>query len=421
MPFIADLMNRHFICVLIDREEFPVLDSTALEVSYMVAQSSGWPIQVFCLPDGRPFMAGNDFPPQDRGDGRIPWPQFLMRIYNHFKQDPEGLAENANGIINNLTYFNNPPLVEEFTEELLAQNHRQAIELLLKHADAVHGGWKGEVKFPCAMLLEVLDDAIDRYPDLSHKIEELFAKSLDSMANGALWDEAKGGFWRYTKNYWADPCPEKSAAENVLLIRAYERGLRRFKNPRYFDIISQTVDWLSAEFKNPNSLIGDFSMFRTKVLWGSTLLRLEFLSKEMQEGEEIIRYAIDKISQEGSEKQLTLTDFVFVLEGAIILNEKKPSSDLAQTIQVILEKIVKFFKDSEGVGFFETIEGHQDWCVRRKIWMDTTLPVGQTLLLKCLNSISLNKQCVYDLQRVYLLMWQKIPQAASYTLLSQIL
>lgn len=420
VPFIADLMNRHFICVLVDREEFPILDSTALEVSYMVSQSSGWPIQIFCLPDGRPFMAGNDFPPQDLGDGRIPWPQFLMRIYNHFKQDQKGLAENANGIVQNLVYFNNPPALEEVDQAPLAQNHRQAIELLLKHADQVHGGWKGEVKFPCAMLLEVLDSAIERYPDLSKEISELFIKTLDAMAKGALWDEANGGFWRYTRKNWQDPYLEKSAAENVLLLRAYENGLRRFKNPLYFDIISRTVEWLMSEFNNLNSQVSDIKMFRTKVLWGSTLLRLDFLTKEAKEGEAILQDAIAKVLHEGSEKKFTLTDFVYALEGAIFLAEKQSSEHLKRAVELIFEKIVKNFKDPEGLGFFETIVGNQDWCVRRKIWMDTTLPTGQTLLVKCLTSSFLNPQYISDLLKVYLPMWQKIPQATSYTLMNQI-
>lgn len=425
LPFIADLMNRHFVCVLIDREEHPILDSTALEVSHMVAHASGWPIQVFCLPDGRPFTAGNDFPPQDMGDGRIPWPQLLMRIYNHFKKEPESLVENANGIVRNLQYFNQPPVAESIDRAVVAQGHRQAIELLLQHSDPVNGGWRGEVKFPCPMLLEVMDQVIDRYPDLAEALNRLLDKTFEAIATGGLLDASEGGFWRYTRKQWEDPYLEKSAAENALLVRAYATRYRRTKNPLYADIIHKTSDWLEAAFegKSYHTPIADLGMFRSQAIWATTLLGLDFLPELAERGAHKLQNLIERGLSLESDKTFTLTDMAVLLEGALKLYDRSPSASAEENVQRLFEKIVLDFQDTENIGFFESIVGIEDWCLRRKVWMDSTLPAGQTLLFQCLAHPLLRlvgKTYFEDLQKVYLQMWQKIPQAASYTLLIEI-
>ncbi|NQY31760.1 MAG: thioredoxin domain-containing protein, partial [Coraliomargarita sp.] len=84
-PFIAKLMNEHFICVKVDREERPDVDQVYMEAVQMIQKQGGWPLNVFCLPDGRPFFGGTYFPPEDKGNGMIPWPQLVMRIADFYK------------------------------------------------------------------------------------------------------------------------------------------------------------------------------------------------------------------------------------------------------------------------------------------------------------------------------------------------
>ncbi|MDP4879004.1 MAG: thioredoxin domain-containing protein, partial [Opitutales bacterium] len=91
--YIAKLMNKHFICVKVDREERPDVDQVYMEAVQMIQQQGGWPLNVFCLPDGRPFFGGTYFPPEDRGQGLIPWPQVLMRISEHFKRSKSELVD----------------------------------------------------------------------------------------------------------------------------------------------------------------------------------------------------------------------------------------------------------------------------------------------------------------------------------------
>ena len=109
-PYIASIMNRHFTCIKIDREERPDLDLLYMETSRMFNQSAGWPLHAFCLPDGSPFWCGTYFPKEDNGQGIAPWPQVLMRIAEHYKHNPEELIENGKNALANLSHSNHAQL-----------------------------------------------------------------------------------------------------------------------------------------------------------------------------------------------------------------------------------------------------------------------------------------------------------------------
>ena len=94
--YIAGLMNKHFVCVKVDREERPDVDQVYMEAVQMIQQQGGWPLNVFCLPDGRPFFGGTYFPPKDIGNGLIPWPQLLMRIADYYKRSKSELLRMRN-------------------------------------------------------------------------------------------------------------------------------------------------------------------------------------------------------------------------------------------------------------------------------------------------------------------------------------
>ena len=106
--YIAQLMNEHFICIKVDREERPDVDQIYMEAVQMITQRGGWPLNVFCLPDGRPFFGGTYFPPEDRGNGMVPWPQVLIRVSEFFKRNRDQLEENAENIVKNLDASSTP-------------------------------------------------------------------------------------------------------------------------------------------------------------------------------------------------------------------------------------------------------------------------------------------------------------------------
>ena len=118
--YIASLMNRHFICILVDREENPELDHIYMDAVRMFEQSAGWPLHAFCLPDGRPFWGGTYFPKEDLGNSMAPWSQILIRISEHYRKAKDELIENAENVIANILHSNN---TDHSPEKKMAQCH----------------------------------------------------------------------------------------------------------------------------------------------------------------------------------------------------------------------------------------------------------------------------------------------------------
>ena len=155
--YIAELMNRHFICVKVDREERPDIDQVYMEAIRMLLHSGGWPLNVFCLPDGRPFSGGTYFPPEDRGNGIIPWPQFLMRIADFYKRSRKELEENADSIQKNLmklSHQDEPDSDKPALSEATLLIH--AAKSICSNHDDTYGGFGTAPKFPPSLILTLI-------------------------------------------------------------------------------------------------------------------------------------------------------------------------------------------------------------------------------------------------------------------------
>lgn len=242
--YIAELMNRHFVCVKVDREERPDVDQIYMEAVQMLGQRGGWPLNVFCFPDGRPFFGGTYFPPEDRGHGIIPWPQLLMRIAKSFEDNPEELSENADNIVKNLNYSNVPlgadgnmPKVEDLV---------QAISMILESHDDEWGGFGDAPKFPSPMTLSfLLEFRSSSFCDNKERIGEVVIKTLKAMAHGGIYDQFGGGFSRYSVDkYWLVPHFEKMLSDNAQLISIYAKAYAQYKIPLFKSVVEETIDWL---------------------------------------------------------------------------------------------------------------------------------------------------------------------------------
>ena len=152
--YVASIMNRHFVCIKVDREERPDLDLFYMEAARMFNQSAGWPLHAFCLPDGSPFWCGTYFPKEDNGQGIAPWPQVLMRIAEHFRKGRHELEENGKNALENLLHTNNSFLSDprEWKADILIQ----AGESLCQSHDDKWGGFTPAPKFPSHMKVDFL-------------------------------------------------------------------------------------------------------------------------------------------------------------------------------------------------------------------------------------------------------------------------
>jgi uncharacterized protein YyaL (SSP411 family) len=257
-PWIADLMNRHFVCVKVDREERPEVDKLMMDAVQMIQGHGGWPLNCFCLPDGRPFFGGTYFPPEDRGHGQVPWPQLLMRVADFYHRNKAELAANADAIARNLTHLTQAPDADGAAPsrpDLLAAARR----LCEQHDDAF-GGFGGAPKFPSPHTLNFLlgvratpEAGSDRA--LASRLDAVLTITLGSMARGGLFDQVGGGFHRYCVDRdWTVPHFEKMLYDNAQLLGTYAEAWARYRDPLYADVCAETVAWLEREMRTADGL-----------------------------------------------------------------------------------------------------------------------------------------------------------------------
>lgn len=247
--YIAGLMNRNFVCIKVDREERPDIDQMFVEVVQMITGRAGWPLNVFCLPNGKPFFGGTYFPPKDIGRGIIPWPQLLMRLVESFKKSPHELEENGDNIIQNLLIANNP----QSGEVLLNNSLLEGAKMICATHDDEWGGFGKAPKFPSPTVLEYLfairgSAACNEDERLANRIDEVLVKTLKSMAHGGIYDQIGGGFSRYSVDrFWAVPHFEKMLYDNGLLISVYTKGWLSYRLDLFKSIVEETVGWVKNE------------------------------------------------------------------------------------------------------------------------------------------------------------------------------
>jgi uncharacterized protein YyaL (SSP411 family) len=256
--YIADLMNRHFVCIKVDREERPDVDQIYMEAVQMITQHGGWPLNAFCLPDGRPFFGGTYFPPTDNDRGIVPWPQLLMRVADFYGKQKAELMENAHNIVHNLQHANTPQGASG--QPLANRALLQAAQNIAARHDETWGGFGGAPKFPPAMALDFLlavrgTAAADRNPALAKQLDTAANTTARAMAHGGIFDQFGGGFCRYSVDArWLIPHFEKMLYDNGLLLDIYAKLFRRYGNPLYAAVCEETVGWLTREMRHPQGV-----------------------------------------------------------------------------------------------------------------------------------------------------------------------
>lgn len=253
--YVADLMNRHFVCVKVDREERPDVDKLMMDAVTMVTGRGGWPLNAFCLPDGRPFFGGTYFPPKDKGHGIIPWPQLLMRVADYWSKNRADLETNAASILSNITFQNKPEGASDTPMGHLTLI--DAAKAVCSLHDDVWGGFGEAPKFPAPMSLRFLlavraSAACDDMPALATRIDKVVTHTLRAMACGGIYDQLGGGFARYSVDAkWAIPHFEKMLYDNGQLLGAYAESWLRYRDPIHKAVCEETVAWLVRDMGLP--------------------------------------------------------------------------------------------------------------------------------------------------------------------------
>jgi uncharacterized protein len=233
----AALMNEHFVCIKVDREERPDLDSVYMDAVVSLTGQGGWPMTVFLTPAGEPFFGGTYFPPEPR-HGLPSFRQLLTAVADAWRERREEIERDAGAITRQLQRAAEPSN-EPLASTLLAD----AVRGLRRTFDPVWGGFGNAPKFPPASALEFL---------LRRNELEMVTKTLDSMALGGMYDLVGGGFHRYSVDReWLIPHFEKMLYDNALLLPAYLHAWVVTGSPRYREVVEQTADYMLRELRLP--------------------------------------------------------------------------------------------------------------------------------------------------------------------------
>ncbi|HEY0415642.1 MAG TPA: thioredoxin domain-containing protein [Gaiellaceae bacterium] len=234
-PGTAREMNERFVCVKVDREERPDLDSVYMDAVVALTGSGGWPMTVFLTPEGEPFFGGTYFPPEPR-HGMPAFRQVLAAVAEAWADRRDDVHRSSAALSEHLrSGARLRPSPDPLSGELLDQ----AQENLRAVFDPTWGGFGRAPKFPPAPVLELL---------LRRGEEEMTRRTLDAMAAGGMHDLVGGGFHRYSVDTrWLVPHFEKMLYDNALLASVYLHAARRFGDERYRAIADRTLDYALRE------------------------------------------------------------------------------------------------------------------------------------------------------------------------------
>ncbi len=243
---IASLMNQHFVCIKVDREERPDLDEIYMQATVAMNHGQGgWPMTVFLTPEQEPFFAGTYFPPEDRW-GRPGFPAVLKKVVEYWNHDPAGLRTQARDFTNRLKGELKIPAPVSVSESILDE----AVSQFRDEFDERNGGFGDAPKFPPAAGLSLLLRCYRRNGD--NRTLQMVTRTLDAMAAGGIYDHIGGGFARYsTDARWLVPHFEKMLYDNALLGRTYLEAFQVTKQPAYRQVTMEVLDYVLREMTDP--------------------------------------------------------------------------------------------------------------------------------------------------------------------------
>jgi len=247
----AEVMNRHFVSVKVDREERPDLDAVYMEAVQAATGRGGWPMSVFATPDGLPFLAGTYFP--DRARHGLPsFRQVLEAVIEAWDARRHDVVGQARTLAAAVAGRLEPPEPiaggqETRSAEVLCG---EAAERLSSVFDPRDGGFGSAPKFPQPLLLDLLlRDHLRNGAGVSLDIVE---RTLEAMASGGIYDHLGGGFARYSVDpHWDVPHFEKMLYDQALIARVYLHAWQLDGDPRWLQVLTETLSYVLGDLRDP--------------------------------------------------------------------------------------------------------------------------------------------------------------------------
>ncbi len=236
---IAEILNRDFISIKVDKEERPDIDSVYMSVCQAFTGSGGWPCSIFMTADQKPFFAGTYFPKTSRG-GMIGFKELLIAINEVWENDRASLLNQSNKIINHLNHNES-----NYSNAEIELTH-SAVSVYKKIYDEKYGGFGRSPKFPTPHNILFLLSHYERYKNKN--CLQMTEHTLLQMYRGGIFDHVGFGFCRYsTDKKFLVPHFEKMLYDNALLILSYCKAYSVTNNSLYLDIAEKTAKYILRE------------------------------------------------------------------------------------------------------------------------------------------------------------------------------
>ena len=240
-PDVAAVMNELFVNVKVDREERPDVDSVYMDAVQALTGRGGWPMTVFLSPEGQPFFGGTYYP-------RESFVKLMHAVDDAWRNKRAELQQNIDALVEMIGRTGALEPADGFD---VTEMRSATVAELRGRFDPVWGGFGGAPKFPGTFAIDAVLREFIRTGDES--LRPLVTTSLDAMACGGMYDHIGGGFSRYSVDEkWLVPHFEKMLYDQALLARTYVHAWKALGHARYFQVASETIDYVLSTMRHPN-------------------------------------------------------------------------------------------------------------------------------------------------------------------------
>lgn len=321
----ATIMNQHFVCVKVDREELPDVDQIYMDACQLVNGSGGWPLNAFALPDKRPIHALTYMP-------KVQWQKLLVNLANLWNNNEASAYDYAEKLSAGIVNMSLPPANGNTTTE---DYHTQVLEQFESQYDNEYGGHDRAPKFPLPNNQWYLLQHAQLYK--SDSALKMVSHTLTQMYLGGIHDAVGGGFARYSVDKkWFAPHFEKMLYDNAQLIGVFAYAAALSGRTDFKDITLKTIGFCESELKSNKGLMysaydadseGVEGLYYTytydelnKVLGEDTIFFAQYFQCQREgnweEGRNIL-YAIDTIEKAAANYEMTTELFASMIQSCL--------------------------------------------------------------------------------------------------------
>jgi uncharacterized protein YyaL (SSP411 family) len=233
---VAAVMNEHFVCIKVDREERPDIDDVYMMACQLASGGGcGWPLNSFAMPDGRPVWAGTYFP-------KSRWLEILAYFKQTYADEPEKMEAYASQLVQGVRDHGLDSALHHDVAPITTDDVHLLAKQFMDRMDPIMGGRRGAPKFPMPNNWDFLMHYAYRYKN--QRAAELVKTTLDKMMMGGIYDQLEGGFARYAvDSVWLVPHFEKMLYDNGQLVSTYAKAYAWTGDSAYLDLVTQTADF----------------------------------------------------------------------------------------------------------------------------------------------------------------------------------